>query len=147
MNDSSNAGGVPALSSDVNILAYEERLSERQRRERQCYEFLRTLHASGSVFEVRALGVAGKDQRKDSGYFDDPKKAAQAVIWLDSNRAPRGLYVTLNAVNSALLARSKNHLTEWAKTMSGDVDVTTRRWLFVDLDPDRPSGISATDDE
>jgi P4 family phage/plasmid primase-like protien len=60
----------------------------------------------------------------------------------------RGLYITLNPVNPALLARSHNKFTE-AKDghTTADKDILVRRWLLVDADPKRPAGISASDEE
>lgn len=147
MDCNQNVITPPAISGADRIRQNKERRAERDRRGQECLEFLKVLHPQGSVFEIRALAVGGKDPRKDSGYFDDPLKAAQAVIKLDEEQPPRGIYVTLNPVIKDLLARSNNRLTDWAKTMSGDVDVVTRRWLFVDLDPERPIGISATSSE
>src|SRR5262249_13671317 len=40
-----------------------------------------------------------------------------------------------------------NHLTEWAKHTTNDADVLRGSRLLVDLDPVRPAGISATDEE
>ena len=59
------------------------------------------LHEPGSVFEVRIpnAGRAGTI----SGYFDDCEAAAKAIARYD-HKAP-GIYVTLNPVNPALLAR------------------------------------------
>lgn len=105
---------------------------------------IRLFHEPGSVVELRALGVGGR-KRTDSGYFDDPAKLAQAAAYL-SGRAD-GVYFTLNEINPALLARSANKLTEWAKTTTADHDVVRRRWLGIDLDPERPAGISSTQEE
>ena len=61
-----------------------------------------------------------------------------------------GIYVTLNEVNPALLARRANrikmHLSRSDAT-TGDADITRRRWLPIDIDPVRPGGISSTDSE
>jgi len=96
----------------------------------------------GSVAELRILNT-----RKGtvSGYFDDFDKLAQAASEWDG-KAP-GVYVTLNPVNPDLLARASNHVTEFAKHTTSDTDVARRRWLPVDCDPVRPSGISSTTEE
>ncbi len=143
MDGNTNSGEVPALTGADRIRLAQEQKAEQHRRGQECFEFLRTLHASGDVFEARAL-VGGKYNRKDSGFFDDPMKAAEAVIRLDAQCSPRGIYVSLNPHDSALLARSKNRLTEQAREMGRDENVVYRRWLFVDVDPKRPSGICAT---
>ncbi|WP_292729538.1 hypothetical protein, partial [Methanoculleus sp.] len=53
------------------------------------------------VVEVRALA----DGVTHSGYFDDHEALARAVEALDADPAVAGIYVTLNDVNPALLAR------------------------------------------
>lgn len=96
----------------------------------------------GSVAELRILNTR---RGTVSGYFDDFDKLAEAAGEWDG-KAP-GIYVTLNPVNPDLLARSSNHLTEYAKHTTSDADVLRRRWLPIDFDPVRPSGISSTDAE
>src|SRR5687768_8537518 len=69
-----------------------------------------TLIPPEQVVELRILGT-----RKGtvSGYFNDREKLISAAVeW--SGEAP-AVYVTLNPVDSALLARSCNRLTEYAK--------------------------------
>ncbi|MEW6756376.1 MAG: AAA family ATPase [Candidatus Latescibacterota bacterium] len=104
---------------------------------------LRLLHEPGAVFEVRIPRTARHGTV--SGYFNDVETAAGAVVPL-SGRVP-GIYVTLNPVNPALLARSANRLKSRAGTTTADNDITCRRWLPIDLDPERPAGISSTDPE
>jgi len=100
----------------------------------------------GSVYELRALGVAGR-KRIDLGYFDNLDAMAQAAAKLDGNAI--GVYLTLNPVNSALLSRAANRIIEWAPEGTGTVDkyIERRRWLPIDTDPDRPSGISSSEAE
>jgi hypothetical protein len=106
---------------------------------------LRALHESGEVFELRALG--GKLRRPLSGYFNDQDKAARAALEC-VRRGAGGVYVTLNPVNRALLARASNKLIEAQRNAStADKDIARRRWVFIDLDVRRPSGISSTEPE
>lgn len=104
----------------------------------------------GKTFEVRIL-----DARRSgtlypctvSGYFDGVAGALGAMEGLRVDGA-KGVYVTLNPVNPALLARSHNRLTTSRRgETTADVDILQRRWLLVDCDPVRPSGVSATDQE
>jgi hypothetical protein len=112
--------------------------------------FLRLLFRPGDVFEVRALDAERPGYRRphvESGYFDfehiDAVPAALAEI-----TAARGIYVTLNPVNPALLARAANRIRPAGQEpTTSDADVLVRRWLPVDCDPVRPAGISATDAE
>jgi P4 family phage/plasmid primase-like protien len=50
-------------------------------------------------------------------------------------------------VEPSLLARAANRIAEKVDSTSADADITRRRWLFIDLDPVRPSGISSTEAE
>jgi hypothetical protein len=102
------------------------------------------------VIELRLLGVQGQRQRMPttmSGYFDDFKLLASNASKYGG--IAKGVYVTLNPVNPALLARACNRLRTAGKNapLTTDGDITKRRWLPIDLDPVRPSGISSTDQE
>ena len=100
----------------------------------------------GGVVEVRALA----DGATHSGYFDDYTLLAEQVEALDADPAVAGLYVTLNAVNPALLARRANRIKmrlSRKDATTGDADILRRRWLPVDIDPVRPSGVSSTEEE
>jgi hypothetical protein len=107
----------------------------------------RLIVAPGDVAELRALKVTSRDGRSYevlSGYYDDPAAFARDVRRLDGRA--RGVFMTLNPLRRELLARSPNKLTPGCAAAS-DADVTRRRWLLIDLDPKRPPGVSATDDE
>ena len=102
--------------------------------------------APGGVVEVRALA----DGATHSGYFDDHEALARAVEALDADPAVAGIYVTLNTVNPALLARRANRIKmrlSRKDATTADTDILRRRWLPVDIDPVRPSGVSSTDAE
>ena len=60
----------------------------------------------GGVVEVRALA----DGVTHSGYCDDYDGLTRAVEALDADPSVAGIYVTLNAVNPALLARRANRI-------------------------------------
>ena len=115
-------------------------------------EILRHLNLIASpdqVIEVRAVGATSdRDYRQPhiiAGYFDDHEKLATAV----ANHITRaeGIYVTLNEINPALLARAANRLADRPKSTTGDADVLRRRIFYVDVDPARPAQVSATDAE
>ena len=107
---------------------------------------LATLFPSGGVVELRAL----TDHSVHSGYFDDFDVLAEKAANLDTLPEVAGVYVTLNEVDPALLSRRANrvkmNLGRKDPTTS-DTDVLRRRWLPIDLDPVRPSGVSSTDEE
>jgi hypothetical protein len=104
------------------------------------------LAASGSVVEVRALA----DGVTHSGYFNDYESLARAAEALDADPSVAGIYVTLNDVNPALLARRANRIKmrlSRKDATTADADIIRRRWFPVDIDPVRPSGVSSTDAE
>lgn len=105
--------------------------------------FLLLLHEQGDVFEVR-IPKHGKYKFTASGYFDDVDAAVEAVACWDGKAS---VYTTLNQINPSLLARAVNKIVERADATTADGDVLRRRWLFLDLDAARPSGISSTDEE
>ncbi len=109
---------------------------------------LSVLQAPGQVCEVRALNARAYPNSRPntfSGYFDDPNALVHELQRLCDFT---GVYVTLNPVEPALLCRCSNRL-EYARQNSstGDKDIRKRNWLLIDIDPVRPSGISATDEE
>ena len=105
--------------------------------------FVELLWKPGEVREVR-IPKHNKYGHTASGYFDSPEALAMAAAKWDGKA---NLYLTLNPVNPALMARSANRIAGKAETTSSDTDVIRRRWLFIDIDPDRPAGISSTESE
>ena len=144
-------GAASAVASFENLgeSSVVEQKTPANKRIAQIANCLRVIHNEGSVFEVRALDCPerqGSTYKKTyCGYFDDVEKAAAAIAELDS-RKPLGIYVTLNPVHPDLLARCCNRV-DVGKSTTADSDITSRRWLFIDVDPERPSGISSTDGE
>ena len=104
---------------------------------------LRTLCVEGDVVEARILGVHNAGHI--SGYFDNLEQLTSAVARYDGRA--EATYLTLNPVQPALLARGVNRLVEWARYTTSDADIVCRRWMLVDLDPVRPTGISSSDIE
>lgn len=97
---------------------------------------LRALKGVKLAGEYRSFNAA-------SGYFDNTDDLlAEAGKLQDAS----GLYFTLNEIPTELAARSYNTIKGGAIATSDDA-VTRRRWFFVDLDPNRPSGTSSTDEE
>jgi hypothetical protein len=99
------------------------------------------------IVEIRAP-KAGK-YKKDtiSGYFrvGDGQEIAAALQELSGTCD--GVYVTLNPCKEALLARANNRLDYHSSLTTADHDILQRVHLLVDIDPVRPAGISASDEE
>lgn len=106
----------------------------------------RLLFQPGDVIEVRVPKAGPK--RVISGYFEDLQKLAEAVHQLEHTSPPfPGIYWTLNPVMRDLLARADHKLVRYAPDSTGDGEIVRRRWLPIDLDPKRLTGISSTDAE
>ena len=103
---------------------------------------LHTLFDPDEVVELRAFPLDGKWTH--SGYFDNHAQLVRAAERL--NGYCSGVHVVANPVNPDLLARCRNAVRRGGK-LTGDKDVIWRRWILVDLDPCRLSGISSTDEE
>jgi hypothetical protein len=105
------------------------------------------LAVPGGVVEIRGLKIPGRGKPGSAaGYFLDWGKAAEAAAALDARQAS-GVYLVLNEINPALLARSPNRTTDYLDPTTSDGDIIRRRWFPLDFDAKRPSGVSSTEDE
>jgi P4 family phage/plasmid primase-like protien len=105
--------------------------------------FLNTIWLPGEVRELR-IPHYNKYHSTASGYFDSPGTLARAAVDYDDKA---NLYITLNPVNPALIARAHNRIDDRAEHATADADVLQRCWFYLDIDPVRPSGISSTEAE
>jgi hypothetical protein len=110
---------------------------------------LELLLPPGQVTEVRALEATFFGDRSWpatlSGYFNDPDALLEALGTINT---AMGIYLIPNPVVPSLLARAANRLKKALKgELTSDKDIIARRWLLVDCDAARPTGISSTDAE
>jgi hypothetical protein len=96
---------------------------------------------SGDVVEIRAF----KDKQTVSGHFNDIDAFVENACGLDE--LGYQVYPTLNEVDPALFSRAANRLKQWATSTMSDKDILRRRWLPLDFDPVRPSGVSSSQTE
>ncbi|MBX3448099.1 MAG: hypothetical protein KF777_00995 [Planctomycetaceae bacterium] len=120
---------------------------------------LRVLIEPGSVFEILALGCRTSDNRRshqrggffDFDHIDDAAKEAHRLSQKgtgDDQGNAEAVYFTLNPLNPDLLARRMNRVGFMKQgEAASDPDVIKRRWLLIDCDPKRLSGISSTEKE
>ena len=105
------------------------------------------LHEAGSTFEIRVLGIPTRGKPFNaSGYFNDFGKAAEAAYEYDRGN-PAGVYTTMNPVLPACLARAANRIVNYHQHSTADREILRRRWILIDIDPDRPAGIAASESE
>lgn len=103
---------------------------------------MKNSYKQGAVIEIRILDLPRN--AKASGYFNDWNKLEQEVKKFDGKG---NIYHTINPVNTALLSRAANRIIERPRATTSDMDISERRWLLIDCDPQRPSGIMATNEE
>ena len=100
------------------------------------------LKADGELFEVRIMGERIKPI---SGYFTDVETLIKAFDTVDLRST--NVYITLNPPLDALYSRQQADKLISAKQTTSDKEIAWYEWLFIDLDPIRPTGISSTDEE
>ena len=99
------------------------------------------LKADNELFEVRIM-----DGRSPiSGYFKDADTLIKAFETVDLRNT--NTYITLNKPMEALYSRQQADRLLAVKNTTTDKEIEALDWLFVDLDPERPTGISSTNDE
>lgn len=125
--------------------------------ERRTLEWLQQFCAPGQVTELRALNVKRRYGRAVtiSGYYEYDRLDVMVrdaftlskTGGKDSHPAP-GVYFVINPVKPELLARRSNRcdIAE-SGSLTTDLDIVSRRWLYIDVDPVRASNISASDSE
>jgi hypothetical protein len=99
------------------------------------------LFETGTATEVRV--PKSQQYGTISGYFNDFSKMASEIEELSGSHA--GIYYVMNPVAPALLARAYNEIHSRAAATTTDEQVTRRRWLLIDVDAQRPAGISSSD--
>jgi hypothetical protein len=112
--------------------------------------FLRFLgHQDGDMIELQTLGVPNK--YAPTNHFTHVKTVEKAVDALEyaDEREPTGSYAIFNAVDPAVATRAASGSWHVAKRRESttDRDVRVRRALYIDVDAERTSGTSATDEE
>lgn len=100
-----------------------------------------------AIVEIRLLG---RKKRTDimSGYFDPPafSTAAKMLETLLRN-SNYNCYMTMNSLHPGLLSRYYRRFEKYPADTTTDSEVLRYRWIMIDFDPVRPSGINATAEE
>lgn len=91
------------------------------------------------LFEIRILG-----DRTWSGYFYDIEEAIKQLQPFDNCN----IYYTINEVKKACASRDQfNCFKQVRGTATSKQDIEHRWWLPIDIDCERPSGVSSTNEE
>lgn len=95
------------------------------------------------VFEVRIIRKRPKQVL--SGYFKNAKDLLEALRRVDLNNC--NTYISLNVVREECYSAEQHDVFLSGASATSDSDIEYYSWLFVDLDPKRKAGISATNEE
>lgn len=98
------------------------------------------LKPDGQLFEIR---IEGKPTL--SGYFTNADTMIDALR--RQNLSGRNVYITLQAIKPECYGRKQKDTFMVASTTTSDNDIRGYDWLFVDIDPKRPSETSSTDEQ
>lgn len=99
----------------------------------------KTFKRDDELFEIRILG-----DKTWSGYFYDVEQAIEALKPYDK----LNIYFSVNEVKKACASRSQFGCFQQVKgTATSKQDIEHRWWIPVDVDCERPSGVSSTDEE
>lgn len=94
----------------------------------------------GELFEIRILG----DRNPWSGYFYDVETAIKELERFDNFN----IYYSINEVKQACASREQFNCFKQVKgTATSKQDIEHRWWMAIDVDCERPSGVSSTNEE
>jgi hypothetical protein len=108
-----------------------------------------TVWAGYERLEVRAIHPSTDSKTKgktEAGLFDRAH-LSELVDFAVKRSGKAAIYVTLNPINPDFNHPAPNCVKAYLKGLVGNGDIATRRWLFIDLDPVRPTNTSATDEQ
>lgn len=94
--------------------------------------------------EIRIIGMQKKGSPL-SGYFCSPEAAAYALERTDLSGS--AVFWTINQLHPGCFARIQREKLMAVSPTTSDSDIIMRRWLPIDIDPDRPSGCSSSNEE
>lgn len=102
---------------------------------------LKALEKMNMPIEVRMIKTKNGIR---SGYYQDKEKLINDIQRYDG---VDNIFFTLNAFSEDLVARGKDKLIAYATNTTTDNEIERRKLLLIDIDLERPAGISSTDDE
>lgn len=97
----------------------------------------------GQLFETR---IIYGNKSVLSGYFRDADKLIDAMRRVNPKNC--NVYITLNSLHDGCYSRGQRDCFEKSvKATTSDNDIIGYDWLMIDLDPDRPTDTSSSDEE
>jgi hypothetical protein len=112
---------------------------------------LQRLLRPGQVTELRAPKISTPSYRRPhtvAGFFDYDHAEEMAAAAMELTEHAVGVYFTFNPLKPEILARRPNTVDVAEEgDLAGDQHVLCRRFMYVDVDPIRITGIGSTDEE
>ena len=109
--------------------------------ERTVLQWWDIFKSSCPLTEVRLLGQGG---RTFSGYFTDPETMISQMRQFQGV----GAFATINEIKDSCYGRSQHDvIVSKPKATTSDNDIERRRWILIDIDPDRSSDTNSTDEQ
>lgn len=110
-------------------------------------------HRDGELIELQT--IEGRSDKRGPFAHGVPALARTAStaraleLLLEADEMATGVYVMLNPVDIRLIARARADawIVSNPRISTSNKDVTARRVILVDFDPERPSGVSSTNAE
>lgn len=113
--------------------------------EKEIRKTIAILKPDGELFEVR---VIYNSRAVYSGYFKDADSLMKAFSRDIRDYADCNIYITLNMLKDACYSRDqKDRFVRNAKATTSDNDIDGYEYLFVDIDPERPTGTSSSNEQ
>ncbi len=91
------------------------------------------------------IRIIRSDNKVLSGYFDNPDEIIDKIKGYDNQSCQ--IYFVFNKIKEACKDRLQYNSMELSKNTTSDGDIEARTWVLIDVDPERPSGVSSTDEE
>lgn len=103
---------------------------------------INALKEPNDLFEIRVPGAATY-----SGYFTDTATAIKELSRL--NLTGRNVFITLQNIDKACYSREQHDrmIKIYRQPTTSDGNIKAYEWLLIDLDPERPAGVSSSDEE
>lgn len=107
------------------------------------YQWFGVFRPTGKVTEIRVIDGRG---RSWSGYFKTPDAVINALEE-NPDLLKGNVFQTFNAINETCYERKQKDKFLLSVKSTSDEDIVGRNWVFIDIDPIRPSDTNATDEQ
>ena len=108
----------------------------------QIYKWWSIFHDEGEITEIRSFGGT-----TFSGYYKDIDNAIRDIEILES-KPDQQIYFITNAIREDCYGRAqRERLIMKPKNTTNNEEIVGRKWIMIDLDPKRASGVNSSNQE